>query len=135
MKTLIIMPTYNERENLETLIPEIFKHLPETDILFVDDNSPDGTAQYIKKQQLNNKHIHLIERSAKLGLGTAYIAGFKWALSRSYEYILEMDADGSHQPKYLPKLIETAKTCDLVLGSRYIPGGGAPKTGVFLDVF
>jgi len=131
MKSLIIIPTYDERENLGTLIPEIFKYVPETDILFVDDNSPDGTAQYIKEQQANNKQIHLIERSGKMGLGTAYIAGFKWALQRSYDTILEMDADGSHQPKYLPKLLDTAKTCDLVLGSRYIPGGGTRNWSLF----
>ncbi len=124
MKSLIIIPTYNEKENINRLIPEILKYLPNTHILFIDDNSPDGTADTIKTLQRTNPKLHLLERPGKLGLGSAYIQGFKWALKREYEFIFEMDGDFSHHPKYLPKLLEVARTHDLALGSRYIKDGG-----------
>ncbi len=122
MKTIVVIPTYNEIENIESLIIEIFKHLPETDILIVDDSSPDGTADKVAEMQKENDKIHLIVRPEKNGLGTAYIEGFKYALERNYDAIIEMDADFSHDPKELPRLLETLKDYDLVIGSRYITG-------------
>jgi dolichol-phosphate mannosyltransferase len=110
-KTLIVIPTYNERENIVLIIPEIRKRLPAAHILVVDDNSPDGTSRCVK------------DRQRKEGLGRAYISGFKWALERDYELIFEMDADFSHDPRYLPDFITAAQQgADLVLGSRYISG-------------
>lgn len=123
-KTLIIIPTYNEIENIENLVSAIYGQVPEASILVVDDNSPDGTAALVEKLQKNDPRIHLIKRPGKMGLGTAYIAGFKYALERDFEYIFEMDADFSHDPVYLPRFLEAAKDFDLVLGSRYVPGGG-----------
>lgn len=122
--SLIIVPTYNEKENITKLVPEILLHLPSTHILCIDDHSPDGTADTIKALQKKHPHLHLLERPGKLGLGSAYIRGFKWALEKNYEFIFEMDGDFSHHPKYLPKLLEAAQTSDLVLGSRYIKEGG-----------
>ncbi len=127
MATLIIIPTYNERENIEKLLPDIYRALPGTHVLIVDDNSPDQTATFIENLQKTQytDTLHLLKRAGKLGLGTAYIAGFQWALQRDYDYIFEMDADFSHQPEYLPKLLEKAQAGDdLVLGSRYVQGGG-----------
>jgi len=123
---LIIIPTYNERSNLKKLLEIIYQECPAIHVLIVDDNSPDGTATLIKNLIQENYlgRLFLLERSQKSGLGTAYIAGFKWALQQNYEYILEMDADFSHNPKYLKKFIATAKNYDLVLGSRYVTGGG-----------
>lgn len=126
--TLIIIPTFNESENISQLLLSIDASLPGCHILIIDDNSPDMTAKIIEDLQKNDKHterLHLIKRAGKLGLGTAYLAGFKWALSRDYEFIFEMDADFSHNPTYLPKLLNTAKDgADLVIGSRYAKAGG-----------
>lgn len=123
---LIVIPTYNERNNLAELLELIFQQQPSAHVLIVDDNSPDGTGKLV--QQLMSERypdrLFLLARASKQGLGTAYIAGFKWALARDYQYILEMDADFSHNPCYLTQLIETALNYDLVLGSRYVPGGG-----------
>src|SRR5665647_1861559 len=121
-QTLIIIPTYNERENIALIISEIKKTVPECDILVVDDSSPDGTAVCV--EDISNKFsgIFLLSRPKKEGLGKAYISGFKWALERSYKYIFEMDADFSHDPKYLPDFLEAIKTQDLVIGSRYVSG-------------
>ncbi|HBQ21495.1 MAG: dolichyl-phosphate beta-D-mannosyltransferase [Deltaproteobacteria bacterium GWA2_38_16] len=130
-KSVIIIPTYNEKDNVPQLTSQIFHFIPQTDILFIDDNSPDGTRQKIKELQKNNPHLYLLERPQKMGLGSAYITGFKWALEHHYDFIFEMDADLSHQPKYLPKFLEAAKTHDLVLGSRYIPGGGVENWNLF----
>lgn len=123
---LVIIPTYNERSNLAKLLALVYKEVADIHVLIVDDNSPDGTGELVKEliRQQYPDRLFLLERSSKLGLGTAYIAGFKWALERDYKYIIEMDADFSHNPKYLQQLIQTACTCDLVLGSRYIAGGG-----------
>lgn len=121
-EALIIIPTYNERENIVLIIPEIKKVLPEVEILVVDDSSPDGTAQCVKDLAASIKGIHLLERPQKNGLGRAYISGFLWALQRSYQYIFEMDADFSHDPKYLPDFLKAIETNDLVIGSRYICG-------------
>ncbi len=124
-ESLIILPTYNEIQNIEKLINEIRKWTPEISILVIDDNSPDGTGDHVEKLIIDGAaKLDLIRRSGKLGLGTAYIRGFKYALEKGYEYVFEMDADFSHNPSYLPKFLEAIKDADLVIGSRYIPGGG-----------
>lgn len=123
-KTLIIVPTYNERENLPELVSQIFGEVPHTHILVVDDNSPDGTGALADGLAAADARVHVMHRAGKLGLGTAYIGGFKWALERDYERVFEMDADFSHQPKYLPTFLEKAEEADLVLGCRYMKGGG-----------
>jgi dolichol-phosphate mannosyltransferase len=122
MKTLIIIPTYNELDNLPRLLPEVLSKNKEINILIVDDNSPDGTAAFVENEKKDNDRIHLIKRSSKQGLGTAYIAGFKYALQNNFELIFEMDADFSHDPKEIPKFLEEIKNSDLVIGSRYING-------------
>ena len=121
-KILIIIPTYNEKENVPLIIPEIKKRLPDANILIVDDNSPDGTSQITKDLSKKIDGIFVLDRTKKEGLGKAYIAGFKWALQRDYDLIFEMDADFSHNPDYLPTFIEAIKDADLVIGSRYING-------------
>jgi len=121
-RILAVIPTYNERENL----PELFNRIPKgvpLDILFIDDHSNDGTPEWIKEQTKSHSGIHLIERPGKMGLGTAYITGFKWALERDYELIFEMDADLSHDPAEIPNFVKAIdKGADLVIGSRYING-------------
>lgn len=123
-KTLVIIPTYNELENITDLIPDIlnrYKNL-DLDILVVDDNSPDGTGNYIEDLSKSENRVKLIRRSGKLGLGSAYIEGFKYALKNSYDYIFEMDADYSHSPKEIKNFLKAIKSNDLVLGSRYVSG-------------
>ncbi|OGW79366.1 MAG: hypothetical protein A3G33_03225 [Omnitrophica bacterium RIFCSPLOWO2_12_FULL_44_17] len=125
MKSIVIIPTYNEKENIEGLIREIrtrSKHLS-LDVLIVDSASPDGTAEKVKQVQVNDPDLYLIEQKAKLGLGKAYWEGIEWAFKRNYECLITMDADFSHDPKYLPDLIERTKEYDVVVGSRYIRGG------------
>lgn len=123
MKSLVIIPTYNEKENITTII-ERLRALPIiVDILIVDDNSPDGTAEVVRNLQTNDAHLFMLNRPGKLGLGTAYVTGFRWALERDYELILEMDADLSHNPDDVPRLIsECENGYDLVIGSRYCNG-------------
>lgn len=123
--TLIIIPTYNERENVALITAAIFDETSEVNILFVDDNSPDGTQEEINKMiDKYPEQVFLLKREGKLGLGTAYIAGFKWALQRSYSYILEMDSDFSHNPKDIPRLKKRCMNgADLAIGSRYCKGG------------
>ncbi len=121
-KAVIVIPTYNEAENVEALITEIHKNVPQINILFVDDNSPDGTGRLIKKLKARNPKILLLERAQKNGLGRAYIDGFKIALEKGFEYIFEMDADFSHDPKELPNFLNEIVENDLVIGSRYIKG-------------
>jgi dolichol-phosphate mannosyltransferase len=120
--TLIVIPTYNERENVQPLAEAIFRNLPQTDILFVDDNSPDGTGTLLDQMASQEPRVHVMHRPGKAGLGRAYIAGFKWALERQYQFIFEMDADFSHDPKDVPRIRAAAETADLALGSRYIGG-------------
>jgi dolichol-phosphate mannosyltransferase len=122
MKTLIIIPTYNELENLPKLLPSVLSQDKSINILIVDDNSPDGTAAFVENEMKSNDRIHLLKRSSKQGLGTAYIAGFKYALENGFDLIFEMDADFSHDPNEIPKFLEEIKNSDLVLGSRYITG-------------
>ena len=121
-KILIIIPTYNELENLPKLIPEVLSKNENIDILIVDDNSPDGTADFVQDEAKKNSRIKLIKREKKMGLGTAYIAGFKFALQNNYDYIFEMDADYSHSPKEIKNFLKAIKKYDLVLGSRYVKG-------------
>ena len=120
MKPLAISPTYNEKKNILELIQRVLKCNDQIDILIVDDNSPDGTADIVKNIMQNNKRIHIIKRSGKLGLGTAYCAGFKWALERGYDRIIQIDADMSHNPDDIPTLLAESEVYDLVIGSRYI---------------
>lgn len=125
LKKLVIIPTYNERENIEKIIRKVLSLQGAFHILIVDDGSPDGTADIVKSLQTAFAgRVHILERKGKLGLGTAYIAGFKWALANGYEYIFEMDADFSHNPDDLERLYDAAvKGADVVVGSRYTRGG------------
>lgn len=121
-KALVVIPTYNEIENVEAIAKAILASCSGVDILFVDDNSPDGTGQVADQLADKFEPIHVLHRESKQGLGRAYLAGFDWALQQGYEFILEMDADFSHAPTDVARLIDAAKTADLVLGSRYIDG-------------
>lgn len=121
-QSLIIIPTYNEILNVEKMLTTLFDLYPEISILIIEDGSPDGTAAVVKRLMTTYKNLSVIERKGKLGLGTAYVTGFKWALERSYEYIFEMDCDFSHDPKQIADLLSAAQTNDLVIGSRYIDG-------------
>lgn len=123
-ETVIIVPTYNERDNLPQLVKRLMAQPVELDVLVVDDNSPDGTGQVADEIAAANPHVHVLHRQEKNGLGRAYIAGFEWALARDYEFIFEMDADFSHNPADVPAFLQAAKTesADLVLGSRYANG-------------
>ena len=122
MKTLIISPTYNERKNIKQLVDMVIGENPELHLLIVDDNSPDGTGGKVKKLQTEYKNLFLETRPKKSGLGTAYIFGFKWALEKKYDNIIQMDADLSHNPKDLPRMVNNLQKYDLVIGSRYING-------------
>jgi dolichol-phosphate mannosyltransferase len=121
-KTLVIIPTYNEKINAEKMLQEIFNLYPEIHLLFIDDGSPDQTADIIKKYQPTNPHLHLIERSGKLGLGTAYIRGFKWAITNEFDQVVTMDCDFSHDPNSIKEFITALEKYDLVIGSRYCGG-------------
>ncbi len=133
-RTLVIIPTYNERETLPTTLGRLRAAVPDADVLIVDDGSPDGTGKLADRASAADNHVHVMHRTGKLGLGTAYVAGFTWALERGYDVVVEMDADGSHQPEQLPKLLKAlaaAPAASLVLGSRWVPGGKVvnwPKT-------
>ncbi len=121
-RALVIVPTYNERFNIARLIPAILTQDPSLEILVVDDASPDGTGAIVDGIATNNARVHVIHREGKLGLGTAYIAGFRWALERKYDLVFEMDADFSHNPERLPEFLEAIRASDVVLGSRYQDG-------------
>ncbi|MCL4304400.1 polyprenol monophosphomannose synthase [bacterium] len=122
MKSLVIIPTYNEREGIEAIIRAVLAQEGGVDILVVDDNSPDGTASIVKSLQADEPRLHLLTRSGKLGLGTAYVAGFKYAIDLGYEAVFEMDADFSHDPAMIPQFLEKIQEFDFVLGSRYVNG-------------
>ena len=119
---LIIIPTYNERENVGRIIDQVLSRDDRLDVLVVDDGSPDGTGAIVDGIAATNSRVHVIHRERKLGLGTAYLAGFKWALSREYAFVFEMDADFSHDPAHLPQFLEALEGADLVIGSRYRNG-------------
>ena len=123
MKVLIVIPTYNERENIEKIIEEIFKFVPYANILIVDDNSPDGTANIVKELIKKDKRVNLILKEKKEGLGKAYKTGFRWGIEKNYDIIIQMDADFSHSPEVLPEFIrEIEKGYDVIIGSRYLNG-------------
>ncbi len=125
MKTLVVVPTYNEADNIDKLVPMILAHTPAgTEVLVVDDASPDGTGDIVKNMAARERRVHLLQRERKLGLGSAYVQGFKYALQRDFDFIVEMDADFSHDPREINLLLEKAAQggCDLVVGSRYVDG-------------
>jgi dolichol-phosphate mannosyltransferase len=128
-KTLVVVPTYNERDNLRELIAGLL-NLPDLEVLFVDDGSPDGTAHRIESAADEDARIHLMKRLRKQGLGTAYVEGFRWGLAREYRTIVAMDADLSHDPSDIPRLLDALEGADLVIGSRYADGGRVENWGV-----
>ena len=130
LSPLVVLPTFNEKENLPHIIPAIKKALPIAHILVVDDLSPDGTGDIADYFSQNDPSIHVLHRDGPRGLGRAYLHGFSWALERHYTHIFEMDADFSHQPKYLPTLLKGAQEADVALGCRYMPGGGIEGWGL-----
>jgi dolichol-phosphate mannosyltransferase len=121
-RRLVIVPTYNERENLPRKVPQILAQDPGIEVLVVDDASPDGTGDLAESMAASNPHVHVLRRTAKDGLGTAYLAGFAWGLERSYALIVQMDADISHPPEALPRMFEESNRHDVVIGSRYVDG-------------
>lgn len=121
-KALVIVPTYNERENIIRLIDAVLAQDPRIEVLVVDDGSPDGTGALVDERAASDGRVHVVHRPRKMGLGTAYLAGFRWALERDYELVFEMDADFSHDPSHLPQFLDSARDADLVLGSRYREG-------------
>jgi dolichol-phosphate mannosyltransferase len=121
-RALVIVPTFNERENISRLIDAVLSQDLRTEVLVVDDGSPDGTGEIVDARTADDTRVHVIHRAKKLGLGTAYLAGFKWALEHDYEFIFEMDADFSHDPGHIPQFLESVRDADLVLGSRYREG-------------
>ena len=134
-QALIVTPTYNELDNLEALVTGVFEVLPEVDILVVDDGSPDGTGELADEIAARDTRVEVMHRTGKLGLGTAYLAGFAWGLERGYEYIFEMDADLSHDPRCLPSFLEAlGGGADLVIGSRNVPGGDVEGWGPFRNL-
>ena len=126
---LVTLCTYNERENIERLIPEIHQHAPDADVLVIDDNSPDGTGRLADELAGRDSRVRVLHRSGKLGLGTATLAGFRDAIEHGYEFVLNMDADFSHHPRYIPALRECMSRADVAVGSRYVPGGGVVGWG------
>lgn len=130
MKTLVIVPTYNESENILPLIEAVFTAAPQVHILVVDDNSPDGTGQIVEKQAKQETRLRLLSRAGKQGLGKAYLAGFAWALERGYDTVVEMDADFSHRPVDLVALIKESANWDFIVGSRWVPGGKTVNWGI-----
>ena len=138
-RALVVIPTYNEAGNIERMLQKIFSlNLPKLEVLIVDDNSPDGTADLVKLRSRFDPRVHLIQRTGKMGLGTAYVAGFQYALKNGYDLILEMDADFSHNPEDISRLIQGANDFDLVIGSRYLTGVNVinwPLSRLLLSVF
>ncbi len=122
-QVLVIVPTYNEYENIESIVRRVRASVASAHVLIVDDASPDGTGQLADALAADDDHVHVLHRAAKSGLGAAYIAGFDWGLARGYDVLVEMDADGSHAPEQLPRLLAALLGADLVLGSRWVPGG------------
>ena len=129
-RALVCLPTYDERENLEPITRAILQATPEVEVLVIDDNSPDGTGELADRLAAGEPRLHVLHRPGKAGLGKAYLAGFAWALEHGYELVLEMDADFSHNPSYLPRMLELAGGADLVLGSRNVAGGGTLNWGI-----
>lgn len=135
-KILVVIPTYNESGNVKTIVSRVRAAVPEAHVLIADDNSPDGTGHIADDLAADNDHVHVLHRLGKEGLGAAYLDGFTWALNNGYDVIVEMDADGSHQPEQLPLLLAALRDADLVLGSRWIEGGSVvnwPKSREYLS--
>jgi dolichol-phosphate mannosyltransferase len=135
-RVLVIIPTYNEAENVKPIVKRVRASVPDADVLIADDNSPDGTGKLADELAGSDEQVHVLHRQGKEGLGAAYLAGFQWGIDREYGVLVEMDADGSHQPEELPRLLTALKGADLVLGSRWIPGGRVvnwPKSREFLS--
>ena len=131
MRTLIVIPTYNEIENLKSLVEAIFEIVPQdVETLVVDDGSPDGTGKLADSLAQQFPRLHVLHRAQKMGLGTAYVAGFQWGIQRDFARLIEMDADFSHHPKYLPQMLKLLESNDVVIGSRYVPGGGTINWGI-----
>ena len=135
-RIVVIIPTYNEAENLPLIVQRVRAAVPTVDILVADDNSPDGTGDIADELATADSAINVMHRQGKEGLGAAYLAGFAWAIGNGYDAVVEMDADGSHQPEQLPRLLKALEDADLVLGSRWVPGGAVqnwPKSREFLS--
>ena len=130
LRALVCLPTYDEKDNVVPMTAAILAATPDVDVLIIDDNSPDGTGKLADGIAAREPRVKVLHRAGKEGLGKAYLAGFDWALRHGYELILEMDADFSHDPRYLPGMLEAARGADLVLGSRNVPGGGTVNWGV-----
>jgi dolichol-phosphate mannosyltransferase len=122
-RILVIVPTYNEADNITAVAGRLRAAVPEAHLLIADDNSPDGTGKLADEMAESDEHIHVLHRPGKQGLGAAYLAGFRWGIERDYDVLVEMDADGSHRPEELPRLLTALEQADLVLGSRWVPGG------------
>ena len=135
-RVLVVVPTYNERDNLELIAGRLHAAVPDAHLLVVDDNSPDGTGKIADEMADRDERVHVLHRQGKNGLGAAYVAGFGWAREQGYDVVVEMDADGSHAPEQLPRLLAALENADLVLGSRYVPGGSVvnwPKSRELLS--
>lgn len=131
MRALVVIPTYNEVENIKALLESILEKTPqELECLVVDDGSPDGTGQLVDTIAASKPRVHAYHRDEKKGLGSAYVAGFKWGLAKGFDALIEMDADFSHDPKYLPKMLKLLESHDVVIGSRYVSGGGTVNWGL-----
>jgi dolichol-phosphate mannosyltransferase len=133
---LVIIPTYNEAENIKKIVGRVRSAVPEAHVLVADDNSPDGTGKLADELAADDENVQVLHRKGKEGLGAAYLAGFRWGLEHGYGVLIEMDADGSHQPEELPRLLTALKGADLVLGSRWVPGGRVvnwPKSREFIS--
>jgi len=122
-RILVIVPTYNERDNIESIVSRVLQSVPEANLLVADDSSPDGTGKIADELAIADPRVHVLHRPEKAGLGAAYIAGFRWGLERGYDVLVEMDADGSHAPEQLPRLLAALRDADVVLGSRWVAGG------------
>lgn len=122
-RVLVVIPTYNEADNIKIIVDRVRRAVPQVDILIADDNSPDGTGRIADELTAGDERVHVLHRPGKQGLGAAYVAGFGWAREHGYEAVVEMDADGSHAPEELPRLLDALSEADAVLGSRYVPGG------------
>ncbi|MFD1829350.1 polyprenol monophosphomannose synthase [Streptomyces desertarenae] len=135
-RILVIIPTYNEVDNIRPVVSRVRATVPEAHVLVADDNSPDGTGKVADEIAYEDDHVHVLHREGKEGLGAAYLAGFRWGIDNGYDVLVEMDADGSHQPEELPRLLTALKGADLVLGSRWVPGGRVvnwPKSREFIS--
>ncbi len=133
-RVLVVIPTYNEAENLEPVVDRLRASVPEADALVVDDGSPDGTGEIADRLVAADPAVHVLHRTQKAGLGAAYIAGFRWALAEGYDVVVEMDSDGSHAPEELPRLLTALREADLVIGSRWVPGGQIRNWPLFRQV-